>query len=61
MERACQLLEVERIATALLVEHAGIGGGDCLTEKLSSLVDAEGAEFDLAERSRTLRPCERGR
>ena len=52
-------LEVEGVATALLVEGGGAKGVDPVVEKLASLIRRERAELDPSQRRRTMRPLER--
>ncbi len=61
LERPGELLEVERVAAALLVEDGCVGGVDAFAEKLSRLGGRQSAELDPGQRRRTMRPLERGR
>ena len=60
LERPGELLEVEGVAAALLVEDGCAGGVDPFAEKLSSLIRRQSAELDPGQRRRTMRPLERG-
>ena len=60
LERAGELLEVEGVAAALLVEGGCAGGVDPLAEKLSSLIPRQRVELDPGQRLRAMCPLERG-
>ena len=59
--RPGELLEVEGVATALLVEDGCAGGVDPLAEELLSLIRRQSAELEPGQHRRTTRPLEGGR
>ena len=58
--RAGELLEVERVASALGVQRAGRRAVDRVAQELPGLVARQGAELDPGRRSVAVRPVERG-
>jgi len=59
-ERPGELLEVERVAAALLIHGRGLGGIERLAQELAHLSEAERAEHDPAKPTLAARPLERG-
>src|SRR5207244_5342742 len=55
-ERPRQLLEIERVSTALVIEYGRIGNLDLLTEKLSSLERRQSGELNALQRCRAMSP-----
>ena len=60
-ERSGELLEIERVAAALLVESGCGGAVDRFTEELPSLVARQSADFDAEQCPRAVRSLERAR
>ena len=60
VERSRELLEVERVAAALLVQRVRVDEVDRVAQQLASLGLREGVELDADQRAGTLRPLERG-
>ena len=61
LERPGELLEVERVAAAFLVEDGRSGGVDPVGEKLTGLGLREAADLDPRQCRRPMRPLERRR
>ena len=59
VERTGELLEVERVATALLVEQGRSGGIDGPAEQLARFVGRQGAELEACQGARAVRSLER--
>ena len=59
-ERSRELLEIERVAAALLVESGRGGAFDRVAEKLPSLAARQRADFHAEQCPRAVRPLQRG-
>jgi hypothetical protein len=60
-ERPRELLEIERVTAALVVEHGYVGRVDLFTQKLASLDGRQSGELDAGQCCLTMRPLKGNR